>query len=223
MNEITSHAIIIHSDKSGRNVDVVAHDILKTRNGFTLGAGRAFGINEQTALVSILSGSNDHKPHFISNNILCNHRELLIWWKPEHDGEMVVKIGSKFERIKFKYPALVFIATSEELRVGTVGHNKRPDEDDYLYYAPVMCQSSDLSICEGNMTIPKNPSTQNIGKYEEFFFEGAGTHYSFATLKGIEEEEDFISYIKTLIGKKLPRKMLVRSHYSISGLIRGHQ
>lgn len=217
--KIVSKAILLHSHIGTNILDLVCHDVLETKEGFTLGAGRVFGISEQQELVNIISNAHASKVEFLPSNVLVQSINLIIWWKPAHVNDIVIRSGDGFIRLKVHYPPLVFIAKGHGLRVAAMKINKRPTTTTSLYFAPVMCQGRDLSICTGNMKLPARPTISNTDAYEEFFFEGANTHLLAKTINGVETNEEFLAYWQANGDKPFDKKKLVHTHIALSSFV----
>lgn len=217
---IESKAILVHHHIKNNAIDLVCHDVIPTPNGgYTLGAGRVFGLPQQMELVNIISRANAPTLQILPENVLVQHTNLLVWWMPAHKNDMVIKSDSGFQHLMVNYPPLVFMAYGDSLHVAALTKNKRPQYDTALFYAPVMCQDSRLEICTGNMSMPLRPTVANMKEYESFFFEGANTHLNQQTIKGIDAEQAFYEFYKELGDKPFPKSKLVSSNWTLNKMI----
>lgn len=190
-------ALIMYHNVRTHRLDLTSHDVIETdsEGEFTLGAGRAFSLEDKETLVDILMNS-ETEVEFLNPRILVKSRSLLVWYTPPQVIDVQFKAVSHTAPI----PGLVYIVRADGSLRCFAYKGKRPNEHSKLYRAPLGNVYSDGSFCTGNAAKPKDNSVASIEGWENFVLRCTNTHLGqVAVLKNVEHtEEALIDFYKTL-------------------------
>lgn len=172
-SDVSARALLAFHHKQTGRLDVTSHEVMasSTEGQYTLGAGRAFSIEDKETLIDLLLNV-DTDIEFIDTRILVKSRRMLVWYNPPQRVDVLFK-GVSYEA---PIPGLVYVASGGVLRCYAYKGKSRPTPDTKLFYAPLGNMYQSGSFCTGNCDVPKDNSISSIPGWERFVLQCVNTH-----------------------------------------------
>jgi len=208
---VSSKAMLVHHHKYTGMVSVTSHDVIALNEGagFTLGAGRAFSLDDKADLASILL-NEENTVDFLQEHFLVRSKSLLVWYRKPAQHP----VPFHNERIEAPLPGLIFIADGRGLRCFSFKGSKRPTPETPLYYAPLGNVFAGGTFCSGNVNLPREIRVQNIPAWESFVLDSTNTHAGsiqpVRSCKGFPELVSFYRELNQSQAKRFPSAQLVK-------------
>lgn len=141
--------------------------------------GRALTLEALRELSRSLSRAQ--RLELLTKHVLAVGPETLVWFEPARPRVMFFRCPDpclqKLSGQTFPQPALLFIATSRQLRVLALAEDARPAADTPLYVAPYW-NTTPAAVCLGTTALPESLSAHDTWAYSSAFFASAFTHGS---------------------------------------------
>jgi PRTRC genetic system protein B len=196
-NDIEASALLVYRNKNTGRLDMTSHEVMASpdQGRFTLGAGRAFSVEDKESLVDLLLNT-ESEIEFLDTKILVKSRTHLVWYTPPQ------KIDVQFKEAMFNspIPGIVYIAQlGMPLRCFAFKGKSRPTPDSQLFYVPMGNVYGNGTMCVGNVEVPKDNTVASIPGWERFVLACTNTHEGGTNvLKDIVRIEDMIAFYKAL-------------------------
>lgn len=149
-------AVVVYTNE-GLQLKLVKHDI--TNGAF----GQATPISPEVGaslIAQITQEQSQLNCSLIPDNLLYSSHALMVWKVKRH----VRKLFCGDTCIEVSLPNLLFsYAGNNRLSIYALSSDKRPDNDTKLFHAPLMNVYSSGSVCLGNVSLPAEPSVQDMG------------------------------------------------------------
>ena len=161
-------------------------DAGQSKNAPVIRAGRPLDKDSLKRVVDGLMDAARVRSGILSDNILSIGAEFVVWWQrpgvrnyffecrrgpvDKDDASVGKRAGKAFA------PALVFVASKQQMMVFAVKGDARPTADTLLCHAPLMNVWDDGRVCTGSMPLPDNTMAASVAKWEESFWSSIFTH-----------------------------------------------
>lgn len=219
--DITTQALLIHCHQNTKNVEVCRHNVIKTKGGFTLGAGRVFSDSDKKELVDILTGSGAMTPTLLPDSVLVYSPRMIAWYvKPSKRDIRFKSQGETVVIPNVPYPAHILSVFNGQFYAFAIKQKSRPTNDTELYYSPTPNVYSDGHICTGNVNLPFDITLGNISEWQDFFFECKGSDSHTKNVVGVENYSGLQDFWNGLSGaSSFPTRKLVPVRHTLGSFI----
>lgn len=213
---VSSQAFVLHRAKFGEDGDtftILAHDVFHQNGKSQLGPGRAFGHDQKTALLTILSGYMQRDLEFLDAVCLAASHQTLVWYRPRQK----TTVNLRGTEIDVPMPSLVFLAHKGQLHVAAYKGERRPERDTKLLHCALPNIQTNLGgWCSGGNRLPDMPSQHHIERMEKMFFQSPFTHWGHT--RPSEAGESMEDYFTALKGKtRFPISQLEEMGTTLTG------
>lgn len=166
-------ALLFTSAPESQRAVITRHDIVDGR----LGAPVFMGPNN---VAEVLSSIGSVPGGWVDPSVIYSGAAIFAWYRPALRRTMLwVGSNNKTVRLNVAWPALVFIAARNSLRVFAVKEDSRPVAETPLFFAPVGNVNEKGVMCFGSATQPSF-GLEHIAEYEAAFYQSRFSHSNFA-------------------------------------------
>lgn len=92
-----------------------------------------------------------HRRELLPPNVLLSTSNETLWYQPRQQRKMWFATGTRKKVLNVAWPALVFHARNNGLRIAAIAANTRPKASTRLYHAPLMNVYASGELCLGNI------------------------------------------------------------------------
>lgn len=197
--------------ESTEGLMMLKHQFEKADNGsYQLGAG--VGVDELEALSMVkeigakVVKSEEISNGFINPKVFYSGDFTQGWLVKKHKRKLHFKKGSEFS-IEVTLPNIVFFTTSSKEMFVFAVNDDEITPSTKLFNCPLWNLYGNGTMCFGSVAKPSN--YKDVSAWESCVFDAFNTHSNNAqTLKGINNDMEYIKYLKGLKGKKIPKNRL---------------
>jgi PRTRC genetic system protein B len=202
--------------KRDKDYYLQSHEILRSGNNFTWGAGQSFQKDHLSELISSIK-----KQNFTQVKLKGLLPENVIFFQPGTTGVKIIfytppkLYDLAFQNLikdgKYFMPGFIFAVSDKNLYVFSYKGKDRPNEKTELFHAPLFNISSNGLVCMGTVSEsrPKKFLDEEVDRWLRRFFGGVFTsaHWSDNRLKKGTLEELLISVHQK---QMFPERLMVK-------------
>ena len=161
-----------------------------------IGAGCPLTRETLGSLIGVLS-KDYNKPVYLPENVLAYIPGVhLTWWTPSSARHLFFTKETGIPSGKGALPGAVFSATPGGLRIWALKEDGRPGPATGLYHYPLFNVYEHGACCLGNIEMPKRISIDDIGKWEQLYFNGTCTNHLPPSLDGVTAKDLWTDIIR---------------------------
>lgn len=157
------------------SVAITTHDIINSKSGPVLGAGRTLSQVDKQRLQDLLNNFTRTEDEWIPENVLIYNYDKLVWFVPGSKRKMYFK-GKKPIHYELHWPSLVFTASGKNLKIAAYAGKGRPRQDQILYHAPLWNIDESGNLCTGSCEVPADITLDSMEIWENAIFNSYFTH-----------------------------------------------
>jgi len=219
-------AFVFYKERSYLNARayVMQHDVLRNKNSFSLGAGKAVSVRQMDAVFAAMRHDQQQKMELIPDGLLAYNsaNKHMVWYQPQVVDEMFLLCEGATKRVVTCWPAMLFAVTGKTMYCFALPRNERPNGETALMYAPFGNIYSKGSLCTGNAILPKMGGLDSVEQWNGVFYRTAFSHPNgnHQMLTGVNRHNISRWWANRDGVKRFPYAKLINAGITLNGLIR---